>query len=381
MSLDLKKNIPLYLQIVEDIIARISAGKFSVGDQIGSQQELCQEYRVSLITVKKALSHLSHHGWIYTHVGKGSFVARLSAPPPQPVHRSIGVVLENLQSPFFSLIVQAVEETAYERGYNVLLSNSSGRAEKEEQQIRHFRKIGVAGLIIASLRHMYHATPTIQMLHREEFPFVMVSYMDDPEIPHVGTDHEKGAFIATQHLARLGYRRIGYVNAERGNLVGELRKKGYMRGLSTMKIATDKRFVYRIHTKGIRDYYKGGYEVGRRFAARRGSKPDALFIYNDSAALGFQRAVLEAGLRVPEDVAMIGFDDVEQGEYAAVPLTTIHQPTAQIGRKAVDVLIRKIEGRKVIARTILNPVLVLRESSGGRSHWTHEAAPAISEKD
>jgi|GEM_PF-186946 len=379
MAVDLKKPAPLYLQIAEDISTKIGSGTFHTGDQLGSQAELSREYRVSLMTVKKALAHLAHQGWIYSRVGKGSYVARQSLEPQPVIHHSIGIVLENLGSPFFSLIVQAVEEAAYSQGYNVLLSNSSGQTEKEERQIRHFRKIGVSGLIIASLRHVYRATPTIQMLHREGFPFVMVSYMDDLDIPFVGTDHEEGAYMAGQHLVRQGYERIGYLNAERGNLVGELRRKGFLRALHDVGRELDSRFLYRIHVHGVRDYYQCGYEFGRRFVQTPGQRPDALFIYNDLTALGFEKAILEVGLHIPEDIAIIGFDNIDQGKYAAVPLTTIEQPTARIGAEAMDVLIRQIEGRQVQLRTVFMPGLMIRESCGHRAATTRLAetsAPA-----
>jgi len=154
MAVDLKKPAPLYLQIAEDISTKIGSGTFHTGDQLGSQAELSREYRVSLMTVKKALAHLAHQGWIYSRVGKGSYVARQSLEPQPVIHHSIGIVLENLGSPFFSLMVQAVEEAAYSQGYNVLLSNSSGQTEKEDRQIRNFRKIGVSGPIIAYIRPM-----------------------------------------------------------------------------------------------------------------------------------------------------------------------------------------------------------------------------------
>ncbi|MCC6397152.1 MAG: substrate-binding domain-containing protein, partial [Bacteroidetes bacterium] len=276
---------------------------------------------------------------------------------------------------FFSLIVQAVEEAAYRQGYNVLLSNSSGQPEKEERQIRHFRQIGVSGLIIASLRHVYHATPTIQALHREGFPFVMVSYMEDREIPFVGTDHEQGGYMAARHLLSRGYRRIGDVNAERGNLVGELRKNGFLRALRESGLDLDARFHFRIRVHGVRDYFQGGYEIGQRLARSGGQKPEALFIYNDSAALGFEKAVHEAGLHIPEDIAIIGFDNIEQGKHAAVPLTTIQQPTARIGARAFEVLLARIEGGVEEMRTVYMPGLVIRESCGQRPATDRSTKP------
>lgn len=363
MPLDVKKPTPLYLQIVDDLKAQIVSGRWNVGDQLASQHELARHYHVSLITVKKALAHLSHEGWVYSRVGKGSFVARRAVSSPPAVSKSIGLVLQNLQSPYFSLIVQAAEECAYQRGYNILLSNSFGRPEKEEGQIRHFRKIGVAGLIIASQRHVYHANETIRFLQREGFPFVMVTYMADRDVPYVGTDHEQGGYLATQHLLRLGYRRIAYINAERGNLVGELRRQGYVRALEDYGRKVDKRLILRMPMPGERKYFDAGMAMGACFPTLP-VKPDAVFLYNDLAALGFQQALRDRGLSVPDDVAIVGFDNIEQCDYAPVPLTTIQQPTSQIGSDAVDVLVRRIAHQDAPVRTILMPSLIIRRSCG-----------------
>jgi len=126
----------------------------------------------------------------------------------------------------------------------------------------------------------------------------------------------------------------------------------------------------------VRDYYAGGYEIGRRVVESHGQRPEALFVYNDTAALGFEKAVMEAGLHVPQDIALVGFDNIEQGEYAAVPLTTIQQPTVRIGAEAVDVLIRKIEGREAQTRTVFMPGLVIRDSCGYRAVGTRAAGRA-----
>jgi GntR family transcriptional regulator, arabinose operon transcriptional repressor len=379
MPLDLKKPVPLYLQMSEDISARILTGEFCLGDQLGSQQDLSREYGVSLITVKKALGHLAQQGWIYSRVGKGSFVTRSTPGTPSMTQRSIGIVLENLQSPFFSLIVQSVEEHAYRNGYNVLLSNSSGETEKEERQIRHFRSIGVSGLVIASLHHLYHATPTIQSLYREKFPFVMVSYMDDQDIPFVGTDHELGGYVATRHLVNLGYHHIGYLNAERGNLVGELRKNGYVRALQEAGRPVEPRFLYQIRVRGVRDYARSGYDAGKIFCRKHSGRPDALFVFNDLTAFGFQKALIEEGVRVPQDVALVGFDNITQAEYAPVPLTTMDQPTARIGSDAVDTLLRMIAGDRTSFRKIHEPHLVVRESCGAGNRGIRERPPSVQE--
>lgn len=363
MAIDFQDTKPLYLQIVEDIRLNVSADKLRVGDQLSSQAELAKQYGVSLITVKKALATLVTDGILFGRVGKGTYVARRSPLASPTTHRTIGLVLRDLQSPFFSLIAQSAEEGAYEAGYNVLLSNSSGQMEKEERQINHFRRIGVDGLIIASMSHIYHVTVTIRRLLRDKFPFVMVSYIEDEDMPFVGTDHEYGGYLATQHLIKMGFERIGYINGERGNLVGELRRKGYERALLEHGRSADERFIFRLRLRGEWNDFHSGYEIGQQFPSLA-IRPDAMFVYNDLSALGFERALLEQGIRVPDEIAVVGFDDIEIGRYARVPLTTIRQPTDEIGRKALDYISSRIKGLEHPSRTILKPELVIRESSG-----------------
>ncbi|MDZ7355155.1 MAG: GntR family transcriptional regulator [candidate division KSB1 bacterium] len=366
MGIDFNTPTPLYRQIADDIKARIASGQMKVGDQLGSQQELAREYSVSLITVKKALADLIHEGVLFSRVGKGTYVAaRKRVAIDLSRHKTIGLVLRDLKSPFFSLILHSVEEKASEKGYNLLLSNSGDRLDKEESQIRHFRQIGVSGLIIASMSRIYRATNSIRKLHQENFPYVFVSYMEDEDIFYVGTDHEYGAHLATEHLIKLGHYRIGYISCEEGNLLSELRKKGYLRALQQYGKPFEESLVFRSSSKGEGDDYQSGYEIGLRFLALA-QKPDAVFAYKDLAALGFQQALLDHGLKVPHDVAIVGFDDIESGQYAPVPLTTIHQPTAEIGAIAVETLIKRIEGKEANIRTILKPTLVVRESCGAK---------------
>lgn len=361
MPIDLQNSTPLYLQIIDDIKSKIASKHLKAGDQIGSHAELVATYGVSLITVKKALTTLIQQGILYSRVGKGTYVAQPSPDRRDEQHPTIGLVLQDIRSPFFSRVMHSVENTAYELGYHVLLANSSGKPEREDAQIARFRTFGVRGMIIASMSHEYHASPTIRKLHQEGYPFVMVSYIADENIPYVGCDHERGGFMATEYLIKLGYQRIGYINGERGNLVGALRQRGYAAALKVHGRKMDKKFQFHLRHKGERYDYQSGYEIGEKFAKLK-TKPDALFVYNDLSALGFENAVLANGLRVPEDVAIIGFDDIERGEYAAVPLTTIRQPSDLIGKQAMELLLRLMEGKDAPHRRILQPQLVARGS-------------------
>jgi DNA-binding LacI/PurR family transcriptional regulator len=361
MGLDFKNPLALYEQIVNDIKSRINKGQLNIGDQIGSQSQLSKEYNVSLITVKKALSNLINEGILFSRVGKGTYVARKAKAVDISKHKSIGLVLRDLKHPFFSMIVHSVEEKAYQVGYNILLSNSSGRIDKEESQISHFEEIGVSGLIIASMSLLYRATDNIIKLHKRNFPYMMVSYMEDPDIYYVGTDNEKGAFMATEHLIKLGYKRIGYVNGGKGNLLGLLRKKGYERALKKYQKKIDPKLIFNLSL--TEDRFKSGYQLGKDFL-NLNPKPDALFFYTDLAALGFQRSIMELGLKIPGDVALVGFDNIELSKYASAPLTTIAQNANKIGELAVESVIKRIEGKETSVRTILEPELIVRASCG-----------------
>jgi DNA-binding LacI/PurR family transcriptional regulator len=365
LDIDFQSPIPLYRQVGEHLKSEIISGKLRVGDQIGSQQELAEKYRVSLITVKRAVAELTNEGFLYSRVGKGTYVLDSQPRKEGAKSKTIGLVLRDLKSPFFSMIVHGAEEFASQKGFSILVSNSSSRMDKEEQQIANFMEYGVAGMIIASMTHEYTANNALRKLHNTGFPYVVVSYVKDPDIFFVGTDHEQGGYLAAQHLIRIGHKKIGYVNGEEGNLVGELRMQGFLRALREHGLDFSNDRMYRLRNRGEWHDFNSGYEIGEKLASLADC-PKAMFVYNDLAALGFSQALLDKGRSIPDDVAIIGFDGIERGRYATVPLTTIQQPVGEIGAKAVENLMRRIDHTATPLRTILPPSLIVRESCGAK---------------
>ncbi|MBC8400373.1 MAG: GntR family transcriptional regulator [Candidatus Marinimicrobia bacterium] len=364
MGIDRTNPMPLYYQIVLDIKSQITSGMLREGDQLDTQVNLALHYNVSLITIKKALSKLVNDGLLLSRMGKGTFVTKFNKRIDYSESITIGLVLRDLDEPFFSKIVKSVEQQATELGYNILLKSTLNSAENSESQIYQFQKLGVKGLIIASMAHIYIPTPAINMLHDENFPYVMVSYVDDPRIFFVGTNHEMGGFIATEYLIKLGYEAISYVNGEKGNIVGNLRQNGYERALRKYGKTVNPDIIFRLSVGGFENDYNSGYIIGKQFA-ENSNRPQAVFLYDDLTALGFQRAILDAGLKVPEDVAIVGFDGIQMGETAPVPLTTILQPTDKIGHAAIDIITNQMSGKSVKSRTIFKPKLIIRQSCGG----------------
>lgn len=369
-GIDFVNPTPLYEQIYVDIKNLIARGELRPGDKLPTHQELAKKYKVSLITVKGALKNLVAEQVLYARVGKGTYVAE---QPPKKNFRSddmlIGLVLRDLNQPFFSMVVHSVEKRSSELGYHMLLSSSSENIDREETQIERFRDLGVSGLIIASLSYQYRATEHIERLHNDNFPYVMVSYIHDPAYWYVGCDQEEGGTIATEHLIKIGYRSIGFVHIGKGNLLSEVRKNGYARALAKHDLPFSSDLIYYVEPASGNagtDRYQLGYSFAGRFA-KIPKKPEALFFYNDMVALGFIQGAAECGIRVPDDIGVIGFDDVQVARFASVPLTTIHQPVGEIGKWAVDIVNNRIAHHDMANRVILRPTLVVRESCGARS--------------
>ncbi len=372
-------RLPLYEQVIQDLRRKIDEGIFKPGDQIGTQQELAQQYSVSLITVKNAIAQLVAEGLLFSRRAKGTFVAEKKVRHVDgSTHKTIGLVLGDINHSYFSMIVRSIEERAYELGFNILLSNSSGSIEKEENQIEHFRKMGVDGLIIASLSGEYKAAKYMQRLHKENFPYIMISYIHDPEYWYVGSDNEFGGFIATEHLIKAGYTSIGYVHARRNNLLSEVRKNGYYRALMEYGLKFSSDSVFALDSEQ-RDIAAERYIIGEKFAkefAALENKPEALFFFEDMMAIGFIAASRDHGFSVPNDVAVVGYDDVVVSRYSSVPLTTIHRQVDTVGRMAVEIVQKRIDKIDIGNRTILKPTLIIRESCGSKirasRHLSHD---------
>jgi DNA-binding LacI/PurR family transcriptional regulator len=332
-----------------------------VGDKLETQSELVKRYDVSLITIKRALSDLISEGVLYARAGKGTYVAQRPQKIDYSKHLTIAYVLKDLDNPFYQSIVSSVERNLSKNDSNLMLYSSDNRHDNEERKIRYFIDMGVSGLILGSLFHSHYTDSLIKQLEAERFPFVMVSYTEDPSINFVGTDQELGGFMATEHLIKNGYADIGYVNGEEGNLVGEARKRGFLKAMTDYDVPVDQKNLLQITVDGKRDDMKSGYLVGKQFCELK-DRPKAMFIYNDLSALGFIQALGESGINVPKDVAIVGFDDIANGRTASVPLTTIHQPTELIGQIAVESLLKKISGEAPSMHKLLEPKLIVRKS-------------------
>jgi DNA-binding LacI/PurR family transcriptional regulator len=367
MRLDPDAPVPLYKQVAADLRRRIMGGELEVGARIPPHRELATRYGVSVITINKALSGLVTEGTLYSHVGRGTFVVvRPASTTGTAASPTVGFVLRDLSSPFFSLVAHGAQQRADALGVGLLFASSSNRLDREEEQIRRLRTLGVHAMIIVSMSRTYRIGEAIQALHDADYPYVMVSYTDGAEVPFVGVDLERAGYLATRHLVSLGHQRIGYVAEKKGSLNGELRGHGFRRAMDEASLEIDESLLLEYPLDGEWNDYNSGYALAESIASMP-QRPDAMFVFNDLGALGLQDGLLDRGVRVPDDIAVVGVDDIELAGRARVPLTTVRQPVDAIGARALDTVLARLRGERPEARQLLPPELVVRASCGALS--------------
>lgn len=267
-----------------------------------------------------------------------------------------------LAGTLYSKIFHAVEDEAIQEGYGIVLGTSYGRAEREELLIDFLRERRVDGLLIIPSSKKINLE-CYRCLKRE-VPFVFLDrYLPQIDADRVTTDNLRGAYVAVKHLIELGRKRIVFLSGPEAPCTSiDDRIEGYKKALDENGI----KFRQIIQTeKDITKQKECGYKAMQKFLSTQ-PKISALFAANDNVAIGALRAIREAHLRVPEDIAVVGYDDDEMAPFLNVPLTTVAQQKDKIGKIAAQFLLERINGRKKEScqHIQIEPRLVIRASCG-----------------
>ena len=270
--------------------------------------------------------------------------------------RTIGLLITDIGNPFFPQVVRAVEDEAHRRGYGVVLCNAADDPERELAYLDVLLERRVDGLIVASARTTRrHA----ERLASVPMPVVLVN-AEGPAggRPRITVAHRRGARLAAEHLLALGHRRLAHITAPAsGAGAARLRKAGVTDALRAAGLDPSSLAV----AEGD-EHVEGGARATEELLLRRPAVT-AIVCYNDLTAVGALRALRSAGLRIPQDVSLVGFDDIELASWTDPPLTTVRQPTDILGRWAVERLTEPA-ATGATERVILQPTLVVRASTG-----------------
>jgi LacI family transcriptional regulator len=272
--------------------------------------------------------------------------------------RLLGMVLSATSDPFFGRVFSTMEGTARQHGYSVLLSdNSHGDLELGARQVRLMLDQQISGLVLAPMGTRSGAV--LDTVLRRGVPAVLVDRFVDDRFDQVGAENLEATAGLVTHLAELGHRRIAFVAGRGGLSTTTERLAGYRAGLERNGLAHERRLV-RV----------GGSRADPAQAATRAllegdRPPTAVISGNNEMSIGVFRALRAAGLRIPGDVAVVGYDDVAHGDLVDPPLTALAQPVGDIGRVAVELLIARIEDPcRPTEQRRMAPTLVHRRSCG-----------------
>lgn len=354
--LESKNSTPKYLQLKEHLKGMILRGEIAPGSQIPSEHTLARQFKLSRHTVRQALGDLENEGLINREQGRGTFCLGQIKNGA----KTIAVVTTYISEYIFPAVIRGIEEVLSPAGYNLILVNTDNNKAKEALCLENLLNQEIAGLIIEPTKSARENTNAkyFMELEKRRLPYLMLhaSYPEsDPA--YIIMDDEKGGYMATQYLLQLGHRKIaGIFKAD--DLQGVRRQAGFMTALADYQTEFIPDFLGSFDTEQLSSF---PYQFARRLLQKI-DPPTAIVCYNDQTALGILEAIRDEGLKVPNQISVIGYDDSSYALASEVKLTTIKHPKIDMGQQAARFIIDMVEGRVEKPRFIYQPELIIRAS-------------------
>ena len=263
----------------------------------------------------------------------------------------IGLIVPNIDNPFFNEIAKAIEEEAYNKGLHIVLCSSGNNTQKEADNIQMLEQMKADGIILIT-----NGNHTGRMIEKCSLPVIVVDrhITDCGEIAHIEADHYQGGKLAAEFLVKCGCRSIVCLRGPQEFTSGRLRYQGYCgvcreNGIPERYVDTKYSFE-----SGI----KAAYEMLERFP-----ETDGIVAANDMVAISSYKVLRSKGIRVPEDIQIVGFDDIRFSSLVSPAVTTIHQPITEMGKRAVEIIFRYAEGSEYSEKNVFDVYLVERETT------------------
>lgn len=269
--------------------------------------------------------------------------------------QTVGLVVSDLQNPFYSSIVKAIEHTLSDHGYSCIVCDASESQGKEKRALKLLGELKVRGII-----HGFSgsASDELERLGLDGIPIVEI----DRASGMAGTDtvlldNVAGARAAVEHLIELGHSRIGMIAGPPHLTTGAGRLEGYMLALQAAGIAAEEELI------AYGDFKEASGRTATHKLLRGKNSPSALFVANNEMAAGALSALQDLGLNLPVDLSLVSFDDVRWARYVNPPLTVVAQPLLKMGQAAAQLLLERLDGRTAPKRRVFRPKLVIRGST------------------
>jgi LacI family transcriptional regulator len=336
---------------IKDIAAAAGVSTTTVSMALNKRPRIGRETSKRILRIAKELNY--HPNFLAK-----SLVSKRS--------HTIGLIITSITNPFYPELAKGIEDKAIEFGCNIILCSTNYDLKREKYYIDVLRGKGVDGIIFSSVEIN---DPYIKPLVEEDFPFILVNRRIhnrqlDKKIDYIVLDNFSGGYLAMEHLFKLGHRRTGIIAGTLNSSTAVERTDGAKALLIDRGQKIDPNLIVEAHfSKDL------AYEATKKFLSMK-MPPTAILAENDFMALGAREAVLESGLKMPEHVALVGFDDIAVTALKGVEITTVSQKKYEMGSLAVKTLIEKIENRTPLMgnQMFLQPKLVIRNSCGFSLH-------------
>ncbi|AQP37634.1 substrate-binding domain-containing protein [Vibrio anguillarum] len=270
--------------------------------------------------------------------------------------RTIGMLVTTSTNPFFGEVVKGVERSCYHKGYNLILCNTEGDSQRMQASINTLLQKRVDGLLL-----MCSTLEGERIDVFERYPDIPVVVMDwGPMLfpsDKIQDNSLRGGYIAANYLIECGHKEIGCITGPLIRHQAQMRYEGYKRAVLEAGLDIYPNWIVESDFE-----CEGGYEAFNKMLAK-GPLPSAIFVSNDMMAMGVINAANEKGIRIPEDLSLMGYDDIHIARFMSPALTTIHQPKYRLGKAAVDTLLARLENEALEPQIVqLEPTLVVRKS-------------------
>jgi GntR family transcriptional regulator, arabinose operon transcriptional repressor len=356
-----------HAQVFATLLQEIQSGRWKRGERLPSEAQLVRRFGLSRITVGRALKDLQTAGLVQRRAGSGTFVRRARAGS----RLSFGLLIPNLgETEIFEPICQGMMASPLAREHALVWGSGTGTdSSKEErawQLCRHYIERGVSGVFFAPLEMSQEKDAVnlriVRALDDARIPVVLLDrtvlpYPEPGQHDLVGIDNRRAGYVITEHLLRLGCRRIVFVGMPNAASTVDAREAGYREALYIWNAPFERAFASRLDPD----------DEGSVRTLMEQQRPDGIVCANDRTAGRLMHSLRRLDYQTPNDVRLVGIDDMEYASLLPVPLTTLRQPTRQIGDTALAVMLDRVARRDLLPRhTLLNCELVVRESCGAR---------------
>lgn len=356
--LDPASSEPLYVQLEKAIMDRIQVCQWMPGFRLPTYRKLAEMTGVSLITVQQAVNNLVNRNLLYRRQGQGTFVATQET---KSASNRIALFLPNLREPFFSVLAQIIQTEMINDGYAVSIFAMDDGVSQIARAVELMRDHDVDGIITTTASNEETFSQVLRA-RSWNIPVIIVDgHIPGEEISYVECDNHEGMTLIIDHLVSHGHRRIGFASGPCYTYGLKARMEAFSEIMSKRGIGFNPSCLQISHL----DRDEGGWDAAHKLLLLR-DPPTAIACSTDMVAAGVLRAARALGIKVPDQLSVVGFDDLYLAAHLEVPLTTIRQPVEKIGKIAKKMILERIRktSKSVMEFHTLPPKLVMRSSTG-----------------